>query len=53
MILMVGGFLTDPFTVMAIINRGIAYDKKVELCKKFRNFLNISAFVPQDFISVL
>jgi 5-methylcytosine-specific restriction protein B len=32
---------TDPFTVMAIINRGIAYDKKVELCKKFKNYLNI------------
>lgn len=43
---------TDPFTVMAIINRGIAYDKKVELCKKFKNYLNVSAPVPQDFHGV-
>lgn len=43
---------TDPFTVMAIINRGIAYDKKVYLCKMFKNFLNISVSVPQDFSGV-
>lgn len=43
---------TDPFTVMAIINRGITYDKKVELCKKFKNFLNITSSVPQDFHGV-
>ena len=43
---------TDPFTVMAIINRSIAYDKKVELCRKFKNFLNISVPVPQDFSGV-
>lgn len=43
---------TDPFTVMAIINRGIAYDKKVELCKKFKSYLNITEPVPQDFSGV-
>lgn len=43
---------TDPFTVMAIINRGIAYDKKVELCKQFKSFLEISEPVPQDFSGV-
>lgn len=43
---------TDPFTVMAIINRGIAYDKKVELCKKFKSFLNITTSTPQDFSGV-
>ena len=43
---------TDPFTVMAIVNRGIAYEKKVELCKKFKSFLNISVPVPQDFSGV-
>ena len=43
---------TDPFTVMAIINRGIAYDKKVELCKMFKNYLNISVPAPQDFSGV-
>lgn len=43
---------TDPFTVMAIINRGIAYNKKVELCKQFKGFLDISEPVPQDFSGV-
>ena len=43
---------TDPFTVMAIINRGIAYNKKVELCKQFKSFLDISEPVPQDFSGV-
>jgi len=43
---------TDPFTVMAIINRGIAYNKKVELCKQFKSFLNISVPAPQDFAGV-
>ena len=43
---------TDPFTVMAIINRGIAYDKKVELCKKFKSYLNISVPAPHDFSGV-
>ena len=43
---------TDPFTVMAIINRGIAYNKKLELCKQFKSFLGISAHVPQDFLGV-
>lgn len=43
---------TDPFTVMAIINRGITWDKKITLCKQFKSFLNISAPVPQDFTGV-
>ena len=43
---------TDPFTVMAIINRGITWDKKITLCKQFKSFLNISAPVPQDFSGV-
>lgn len=43
---------TDPFTVMAIINRGITFKKKVELCKKFKSFLNISVSAPQDFSGV-
>ena len=43
---------TDPFTVMAIINRGITWNKKITLCKYFKNFLNISAPVPQDFTGV-
>ena len=43
---------TDPFSVMAIINRGISYDKKVELCKQFKSFLNISEPAPQDFAGV-
>lgn len=43
---------TDPFTVMAIINRGISYNKKIELCKQFKNFLGISEPVPHDFAGV-
>ena len=43
---------TDPFTVMAIINRGISYNKKFELCKQFKGFLGISAPVPQEFSGV-
>lgn len=43
---------TDPFTVMAIINRGITWDKKITLCMQFKEFLNISAPVPQDFSGV-
>lgn len=42
----------DPFTVFGIINRGIAYDKKVYLCSKFKNFLKIDASEPQDFSGV-
>ena len=43
---------TDPFTVFAIINRGITYEKKIDICTKFKHFLNISAPIPQDFLSV-
>ena len=43
---------TDPFTVMAIINRSITWDKKIILCKQFKNFLDITAPVPQDFSGV-
>ena len=43
---------TDPFTVFALINRGITYEKKIDICAKFKNFLNISASIPQDFASV-
>lgn len=43
---------TDPFTVMAIINRGIAWGKKIILCKQFKEFLDISAPIPKDFLGV-
>ncbi len=43
---------TDPFTIMAIINRGISWNKKIELCKQFKSFLGISASVPEDFSGV-
>ena len=35
----------DPFSVMAIINRSITWEKKVIICKQFRDFFNISALV--------
>ena len=39
----------DPFTVYAIFNRGITLERRVEICRKFKTFLDISASVPQDF----
>lgn len=39
----------DPFTVYAIFNRGIAHDKRIEICQMFKNYLDISAPVPKDF----
>ena len=42
----------DPFTVFAIINRQITYDKKKEICNKLKQFLHISAAIPQDFDGV-
>ena len=39
----------DPFTVYAIFNRGIAHDKRVEICHMFKNYLNVSSPVPTDF----
>ena len=42
----------DPFTVLAIINRQITYDKKIEICAKFRHFLDIASDTPKDFHGV-
>lgn len=42
----------DPFTVFAIINRQITYDKKLEICAKFKNFLDITSDTPKDFHGV-
>lgn len=42
----------DPFTVFAIINRSITYEKKINICTKFKSFLNISTPVPHDFSGV-
>ena len=39
----------DPFTVYAIFNRGITIERRIEICSKFKNYLDISASVPQDF----
>ena len=39
----------DPFTVYAIFNRGIAHDKRIEICQLFKNYLGASAPVPKDF----
>lgn len=43
----------DPFSVFAIINRGVGYDKKIDICAKIKDFLNISIEVPQDFSGVI
>ena len=42
----------DPFTVLAIINRQITYDKKIEICAKFKRFLDITSDTPKDFHGV-
>ena len=42
----------DPFSVFAIINRQITYDKKKEICNKLKQFLHISVAIPQDFHGV-
>ncbi len=42
----------DPFSIFAVINRKITYDKKKEICAKYKIFFNISAPVPEDFSGV-
>ena len=39
----------DPFTVFAIFNRGISDEKRKDICSKFKEFLGISAAIPEDF----
>ena len=39
----------DPFTVYAIFNRGITSAKRIEVCDKFKSYLDITSPVPQDF----
>jgi len=43
---------TDPFTVMAIFNRGITEDKRIDICTRFKEYLKIAAPVPQDFSGI-
>ena len=42
----------DPFSVFAIINRRIKYNKKKSICTEIKSFLNISTAIPQDFSGV-
>lgn len=42
----------DPFTVYAIFNRGITHDKRIEICKAFKDYQNISSPVPEDFYGI-
>lgn len=42
----------DPFTVFAIFNRGITDDKRIDICEKFKHFLDVSASVPHDFDAI-
>lgn len=42
----------DPFTVLAIINRQITYNKKIDICAKFKSFLDIDSDIPSDFHGV-
>ncbi len=42
----------DPFTVYAIFNRGITHDKRIDICQKFKRYLDMTADVPNDFDGV-
>lgn len=42
----------DPFTVFAIFNRGITDDKRIDICMRFKDFLNLTTAVPQDFTGI-
>lgn len=42
----------DPFTVFAIFNRSASAQKRIDICSNFKNYLNIKAAVPQDFVGI-
>ena len=42
----------DPFTVMAIFNRGITDEKRIDICTRFKEYLKIAAPGPQDFSGI-
>lgn len=42
----------DPFTVFGMFNRGIKDDKRIHTCELFKEWLDIKAAVPQDFIGI-
>lgn len=42
----------DPFTTFAIFNRGITHEKRINICQKFKEYLDISAQVPEDFDAI-
>ncbi len=42
----------DPYTVFALFNRGISKNKRIDICTLFKNYLNIKAPVPQDFVGI-
>ena len=42
----------DPFTTYAIFNRGITVEKRIIICQKFKEYLDISVSVPEDFDAI-
>ena len=42
----------DPFTVVAMINRGIKETKKVKVCEAFKKHFQMSSDVPSDFVGL-
>ena len=42
----------DPFTTFAIFNRGITHNKRIAICQKFKDYLEISAPIPKDFDAI-
>lgn len=39
----------DPFTVYAIFNRGITDEKRIDICNRFKRYLNVESAAPRDF----
>lgn len=42
----------DPFTVFGIFNRKISDDKRLYMCRYFKNHLKIKADIPSDFTGI-
>ena len=42
----------DPFTLFAIFNRGIKDEKRIDICNLFKQYLYISASIPENFDAI-
>lgn len=42
----------DPFSIFAIINRGISWENRTRICTEFKHFLSLNSEIPTDFAGV-